>query len=364
MSKVSPEPISPTPHKRHHNHAKLTEEQVQERVEVEFAKKEKELKETVEKETEARVRKQITKALEDEWKEKYDVEVEKNETWVVRIKEADDRTQRAEMKLFHYEEAADALATDNAKKLAKSESEKQTFENQVKELNTLVQELRETERACNSRISNLETQLSKQTSRAETLEQSYAAEVEKTEKLNNNYRQKVESLSSELEEKTKRLAAEVEKHKVLHQENQEKMSGQQRGESSKLLFLFVSARMKRAVVISFAKWKIYNLSHNNLEKHSDMINNHNDQLVTLRKDKEEELMKSNVQAAQLRLNYEAIIRDLRTELEQMESTIVRMTKPSSSSPVFNRALALERCDFGNDTKRSEYGQKAKPKKKA
>lgn len=136
------------------------------------------------------------------------------------------------------------------------------------------------------------------------------------------------------------------KQNEMYQERQTNALVAKKDESSKMLFTFVSARMRRAVVISMAKWKLYNLNYLNSEKNSNMISDHHHEVASLKRNKEEELLKNNNEAAQLRLNYEAIIRGLTEELEKMELALVEVARPQGGAATFNRSLALKRCNFG------------------
>ena len=158
--------------------------------------------------------------------------------------------------------------------------------------------------------------------------------------------------------------------------------------SAKLIFGFLTARLRRTVAMALGRWKLFSSDAEGAEQRSTLEHTHATELNSLRcvvapvigrcfqdlevsrtpppkqmtttvghvnlhvkffrrRESDFELRRLNATATQQRLFFEQRIRELTAAAEQMQAALVVVAKPSAASPVFDRATALKRCNFGN-----------------
>jgi len=279
-----------------------------------------------------RIGKELREQLTTEWKQKMDLEEEKTETLKLRAITAENAVKEREAELEKEKRRADAEASQHEAQLVVRDQ--------------MAEELREVTRGDALRIASLEAQLATQQGRAEALEQSYAAELDASSKAAAEARQQISGLNAELgdlrrgagEEKQRR---EAEVEKASHQHVSDK-----KGESSKLLLRVLSTKLRGTVASTLGRWKLFILNSEEEKRRSEVAHAHAVAMATAARDSQAEIARLSAAATMQRLELEQQVRQLQIAVEQMNLSLVKVAKPGAGSPLFDRGVALKRCDFG------------------
>jgi hypothetical protein len=309
----------------------VSPEELDTKVDAKVAEKLQEFQAEIAKREGAKIKEQLTQ----EWADKVDAQVDKAETLKLRATTAEKALKDTETELVTEKLRGDKLALDVSQREA-----------QMASRDSSIEELREASRGDGLRIASLEAQLATQTGRAEALEQSYAAELDASAKAAGDSRQKVAGLNAELQECRREVEEEKRQREEAVKEAAIQEVSSKQGESSKILFTFVANRMKGAEASALAKWKLFVLFADQTSRRSNLEHEHAIALAAHEKESSAEIARLTAAATTQRLELETHIRQLQVSAEQMELALVHVAKPGPGSPVFDRGVALKRCNFG------------------